>query len=145
VEDEATPAALGVVPSGPLRAVTEGTRWVMDAARQSASLFLLGFGGTLMATAVLANVSFGTQYHLAHLRSGEFVALLLCGLLLLLVGAGYRMYSGWVKESAARDRAAWIRDRATIEANAQLERTTELLKLTTEPPSPASIGEVISP
>jgi hypothetical protein len=105
--------------------VMASTDRVGKVARQRVSGFLVGFGAVLMLLAVLTRIKSDT-YRLADVRCGEFLAILFCGLLIVLVGTGYRIYSGWVNERAQRETEKWIRERAAIEADAENARAASL-------------------
>jgi hypothetical protein len=123
-KEQAKPATLSLF-TDPFQSVLDVTSQAAEAAKQSASLFLMGFGVALMLLAVLTEIGFG-DYQLAQLDSGEFMAVLFSGLLILLIGAVYGMYSSWVVDSAQREKAKWVRDRAALEADVQIERAKQL-------------------
>jgi hypothetical protein len=56
------------------------------------------------------------------LSSGEFLQVLVIGLVLLVLGAGYRMYMGIAQEKRDDRNLAWVRERAAKEADAQIAR-----------------------
>ncbi len=66
------------------------TERLAQAANSSASIFLMAFGAVLIAIAVITQIRFDT-YQLSHLRTGEFIALLASGVLLLLIGGGVQL------------------------------------------------------
>jgi hypothetical protein len=134
VQRSATETAIALV-TDPVRAVMQVSYQAAQQAEKSASLFLIGFGVTLMLLAVLTRIGFGDDT-LATLTTGEFLALLFSGLLVLLIGAGYRMYSSWIVDSAEREKAKWIRERAGVEADAGLERARAYQAAALEPDEP---------
>ena len=104
VENAASQARSLLAIKDPLDAVTTATERLAQAANSSASIFLMAFGAVLIAIAVITQIRFDT-YQLSHLRTGEFIALLASGVLLLLIGGGVRMYLGAIETKAERDHA----------------------------------------
>jgi hypothetical protein len=108
----------------PVTAVFRATGQAADQLKNSASTFVAGFGAVLMVIAIIEVTTFTGDDR--RLSSPEFFCLLICGMLLLLVGACFRMYLGVVQAKGGEEYRAWVRDRAEVEADAQIARTIRL-------------------
>lgn len=117
----------------PLGSVLDATNRAAEQLKESASLFVAGFGAVLMVFAIVETLTFtGTD---RRLSSGEFLAVLLCGLVLLLVGAGFRMFLGIEQAKGEEEFRTWVQERAAKEADAQIARGEKLTDKALEEPT----------
>lgn len=93
VPAETTTAAIGKLdPFGAFRTlVTDTVGEFAKIVEKGPSVFLFAFGATLMVIALFMEVDFN-GYRLADLSTGEFIAVMVVGLFLLLLGSGFRIF-----------------------------------------------------
>jgi dienelactone hydrolase len=115
----------------PVTAVAEVTKAAIKQLQESASLFVAAFGGGLMVYAAL-DVTLLARHGFDRLSSAEFLQLLILGFVLLLAGAGFRMFLGYEQGKAEQTFQVWLRERASKEADAQIERASAAQEAATE-------------
>ena len=116
----------------PLGSVFDATNRAAEQLKESASLFVAGFGAVLMVFAIVEVLTFTGSDR--RLSSGEFLAVLLSGLVLLLVGAGFRMFLGVEQAKGEEEFRAWVQERAAKEADAQIARGNKITEKALERP-----------
>jgi hypothetical protein len=118
--------------------VVEGTDAVSAAVRvtdklcasmdkHGATAWLAGFGAVLIVVALSAQTIPG----MSDLAPGEFIAVLICGLVFVLVGAGFRLYRGYVTQKLLDTYFAGLVKERSAEAGHQrseIERGHERLQ-----------------
>ncbi len=128
---------LAVLIADPVSAVAEVTKAAIKQLEESASLFVAGFGCVLMVYAA-ADVTILERHGFDRLSSGDFVALLISGLVLLFAGASFRMFLGYKQGEMEETYQEWLRERAGKEADVQIERAARLQEAATDRPTPTA-------